>query len=178
MTATADLTTSANAKLIGLASGNQLHVDSTGWAKITVSLADLTTVLTAANSGTPTYPASADTYDIIDIPAGTLVENVIIRVMVPAAGTISSMTTTVGDKDAASWIGATDMTAAALTTTIATGAYVQAATAPYGITGGKVYLVDNKVRLTLGGTFTGSTLTAGAVEVLVKMKNLGVSTVI
>ena len=156
-----DMTTVANkAKMV-------YHPKQTtdGWHKIEIDLADLNAVKGSA-------AAATDTFDVQGIPAGGHVTNIILRTHVPVAGgSVSSPTVAIGDQSAASYLAATAVDSAANTTVIANGAYFQAATSPYGNTGGQFYTAANTLRITLGGTWTGAT--AGRFEILMKMNEFG-----
>lgn len=134
--------------------------------KIVVDLADLAIAKGSAAAG-------ADTFDVINIPAGTIVKSVAIRTLVPVAGaeTVSSPTIILGDEDAASFQAACAVDAAANTMVFGSGAYLQAATVPYAVLGGKFYKAANHIRMTLGGTWTGAT--AGRFQVLVEVVEIG-----
>ena len=133
--------------------------------KHVVSLADLAIVKGSA-------AASGDTFDLMVIPAGTMVVGVAVRTLVPVAGgSVSSPTVAIGDQSAASFQAACAVDAAANTVVAGSGAYLQAATVPYACTGGKFFSAANSVRLTLGGTWTSAT--AGSFQVLVEVVELG-----
>ena len=130
-----------------------------------VDLADLAIVKGSAAAGT-------DTFDVLNIPAGTIVKSVAIRTLVPVAGgSVSGATIVLGDVDAASFMAACDVTAAANTLAFGSGAYLQGATVPYAVLTGKFYSAANHLRMTLGGTWTGAT--AGRFEVIMEVVEIG-----
>ena len=129
--------------------------------KHVVSLADLAIVKGSA-------AASGDTFDLMVIPAGTMVVGVAVRTLVPVT---TAATVAIGDQSAASFQAACAVDAAANTVVTGSGAYLQAATVPYACTGGKFFSTANSVRLTLGGTWTSAT--AGSFQVLVEVVELG-----
>jgi hypothetical protein len=143
----------------------KLELTPTKLMKIVVDLADLAIVKGSAAAGT-------DTFDIINIPAGTIVKSVAIRTLVPVdGGSVSSPTIALGDEDAASFQAACAVDAAANTMVFGSGAYLQAATVPYAVLGGKFYSAAKHIRMTLGGTWTGAT--AGRFQVLVEVVEIG-----
>lgn len=107
------------------------------------------------------------TADVITIPAGFVVENVFVKVLV--AGTASS-TITVGDSsDADNYVASVACDGTAGTVTAAAGSYLYGsfATTP-AVSGvynaGKLYSTADAIRLTLGATPP----TTGKVQVVVK----------
>lgn len=134
--------------------------------KMVVDLADIAAVKGSA-------AAASDTIDVMDIPAGTLVLGVATRMLVPVAGgSVSSPTITIGDQSAMSFADtAIAVDAAAQTFAAGSGAYLQKATSPYNVYGGKFYATTDALQVTLGGTWTGAT--AGRFEVYMMVCELG-----
>jgi hypothetical protein len=135
-----------------------------------ITLADLTSVKGSA-------PASGDDFNVMFLDQGSVVLGVYLRTMVPVAGgSVSSPTVSLADESSstAGFLALTSVSAAANTLVAGDGVFLQAATAPYALTGGKSFMSDDDaIKMTLGGTWTGATV--GTFEVIALVLNIGTS---
>jgi hypothetical protein len=160
-----DMTTAAN--LAKVSNKPTFNVSAFRLIKRVITLADLATIKASAAAGT-------DTFDLLPITAGMVVLSTAIRTLVPVSGgSVSSPTIALGDQSAADFQSATAVDAAAQTYVAGSGTYLQKATDPYNLAGGKFYSAANTLRATLGGTWTAAT--AGSFEVYMTVADLGIS---